>query len=150
MMVAGTMAAYDPAPDAGYPAGQIVQDVDAATAFKADCIVLNGLIHRDADIQARLEEISRVCQSSTRVLIVHYSSLWQPAFGLAQALGLQASVRKTNWIAPSDLVNLLTLAGYNLVSTQARVLVPVWITVIADLINTSSINSTGALPSKMR
>ncbi len=135
MMVAGTMAAYRPAPGAGFPASHVIDGFDAAVAFEADRIVLNGLIHFEADIQARLEELHRLCRPSTRLLIVHYSSLWQPVFGLAHALGLQANVRKTNWIAPSDLVNLLTLAGFSLVSTQARVLVPVWVPVIGDLIN---------------
>ena len=135
MIVAGTIAAYRPAPDAGYSASDVIDDVDAAVAFKADRIVLNGLLHVEPDIQGRLEELHRLCRPSTRLLIVHYSSLWQPVFHLARALGLQANARKTNWIAPSDLVNLLTLAGFGLVSTQARVLVPVWIPVVADLIN---------------
>ena len=135
MMVAGTMAAYRPAPGAGFPASDVIEDVDAAVAFKPDRIVLNGLLHIEDDIQARFEELYRLCRPSTRLLIVHYSSLWQPIFHLARALGLQANARKTNWIAPSDLVNLLTLAGFDLVSTQARVLVPVWIPVVGDLIN---------------
>jgi len=135
MMVAGTVAAYRPAPAAGFPASHILGDFDAALAFQADRIVLNGLVHVEADIQARLEELYRLCRPSTRLLIVHYSSLWQPVFSLAHALGLQPDVRKINWIAPSDLVNLLTLAGFGLVSTQARVLVPVWIPVVGDLIN---------------
>ena len=135
MMVAGTIAAYRPAPGAGFPASDVMEDLDAAVAFKADRIVLNGLLHVEADIQARFEELYRLCRPSTRLLIVHYSSLWQPVFSLAHALGLQANARKTNWIAPSDLVNLLTLAGFGLVSTQARVLVPVWIPVAGNLIN---------------
>ena len=135
MMVAGTVAAYRPAPGAGFPASHVVGDFEAAAAFQADRIVLNGLVHVEPDIQARFEELHRLCRPTTRLLIVHYSSLWQPIFSLAHALGLQPNVRKTNWIAPSDLVNLLTLAGFSLVSTQARVLVPVWIPIVGDLIN---------------
>ena len=135
MMVAGTVAAYRPAPGASFPPSQVIGDFDAALAFQADRIVLNGLIHVEADIQARLEEMHRLCRPSTRLLIVHYSSLWQPVFSLAHALGLQPNVRKTNWIAPSDLVNLLTLSGFSLVHTQARVLVPVWVPIIGDFVN---------------
>jgi hypothetical protein len=135
MMVAGAMVAYRPARDAGYPASDVIDNVDAFVAFRADRIVLNGLIHIEADIQGRFEELHRLCRPSTRLLIVHYSSLWQPVFRLARVLGLQADAQKTNWIAPSDLVNLLTLAGFSLVSTQARVLVPVWIPIVGDLIN---------------
>ena len=94
MMVAGTMAAYRPAPGAGFPASDVIGDFDAAVAFKPDRIVLNGLLHIEADIQARLEELHRLCRPSTRLLIVHYSSLWQPIFRLARALGLQAERAK--------------------------------------------------------
>ena len=135
MMVAGSVAAYRPAPGAGFSTPQVIGDFDAAVAFQADRIVLNGLIHVEPDIQARLEEVHRLCRPSTRVLLVHYSSLWRPIFSLAHALGLQPNVRKTNWIAPSDLVNLLTLSGFSLVHTQARVLVPVWIPLVGDLVN---------------
>jgi hypothetical protein len=135
MLVAGSVVAYRPASGAQYPASAVIDNLDAAAAFKPDRIVLNGLLHIDADIQGRLEDLHRLCQPSTRLLIVHYSSLWQPIFSLARVLGLQADVRKTNWIAPSDLVNLLTLAGFGLVSTQARVLVPIWVPLVSDLIN---------------
>mgnify|MGYP006273137741 CR=1 FL=1 len=134
-MTAGRMAAYRPEPGAGYPAEDVFDDPEAAAAFQPDRIVLNGRLHLEPDIQARLEEMYRLCRPSTRLLIVHYSSLWQPLFNVAHALGLQANARKTNWIAPSDLENLLRLSGFELVSTQARVLVPVPVPVLGGLIN---------------
>ena len=97
--------------------------------------MLNGLVHVEADIQARLEELYRLCGPSTRLLIVHYSSLWQPSSAWRTRSDCSPTYAKINWIAPSDLVNLLTLAGFGLVSTQARVLVPVWIPVVSDLVN---------------
>jgi hypothetical protein len=134
MQVRG-MAAYEPAAGSGFEAGEIVEDFDAAVAFQADQIILNGMLHIEEDIQARLEEVHRLCAPSTRVLIVYYSSLWKPLFTVARALGLQRPMPKINWIAPSDLHNLLVLSGFELVTSQARVLVPVWIPLVSDLVN---------------
>ena len=69
------------------------------------------------------------------MVVVYYSSLWKPLFRLARALGLQTKGPEDNWIAPSDLSNLLTLAGFELVTSQARVLIPVWIPLVSDVVN---------------
>jgi hypothetical protein len=134
-MAAGVMVAYQPAADAGFDATEIVDTFDAAQAFQPDQIVLNGLFHVEPDIQARLEEVHRLCVPSTRVLIVYYSSLWRPLFTLARALGLQRPMPKINWVAPSDAVNLLALSGFELVTSQARVLVPIWIPLVGSFVN---------------
>jgi hypothetical protein len=134
-MPARAMVAYRPAAGADYGPSEIVDSFDAAAAFLPDRIVLNGLLHVEEDIQARLEEVHRLCAPSTRVLIVYYSSLWRPLFALARALGLQTPLPKNNWIAPSDLGNLLVLSGFDLVTSQARVLVPVWIPLVSSLVN---------------
>jgi hypothetical protein len=134
-MQAPALAAYQPAAGAGFAPSEIVGTFDAAVAFKADQIVLNGLVHVESDIQARLEEVHRLCAPSTRVLIVYYSALWRPLFSVARALGLQRPLPKNNWIAPSDLVNLLVLSGFELVTSQARVLLPLWIPLVSGFVN---------------
>ena len=128
------MAAYQPAADAAFDAAEVVGSADAAS-FRPDAIVLNGVLHFEPDVQARLEEVRRLCVPSTRVLVVYYSSLWRPLFTLARLLGLQGPTPKSNWIAPSDLANLLVLSGFELVTNQARVLVPVWIPLVSGFVN---------------
>ena len=56
-------------------------------------------------------------------------------FAWRAALGLQTKGPEDNWIAPSDLSNLLALARFELVTSQARVLVPVWIPILSDVVN---------------
>jgi hypothetical protein len=132
---ARTVAAYQPAAESGFDASESLATFDAALAFTPDQIVMNGLLHVESDIQARLEEVHRLCAPSTRVLIVYYNSLWRPLFSVARALGWQRALSKNNWIAPSDLVNLLVLSGFELVTSQARVLVPVWIPLVSGFVN---------------
>jgi hypothetical protein len=127
--------AYRPAPDAGFDATEVLHTFEAASHFRPDRIVLNGTLHIEPDIQARLEEVHGLCTPDTRVLIVYYSSLWRPLFHVARAVGLQTRAPKTNWIAPSDVQNLLMLSGFELVTSQARVLVPLWIPFISNAVN---------------
>ena len=127
-------AVYRPAAVAGFDASEVI-DAQAASRFRADRIVLNGTLHLERDIQARLEEVYRLCAPGTRVLVTYYSSLWKPWFRLARVLGLWTKGPEDNWIAPTDLVNLLTLARFELITSQARVLVPVWIPLLSDLVN---------------
>jgi hypothetical protein len=127
--------AYRPTPAAGFEAAEVLDTFEAAARFAPDRVVLSGTLHIEDDIQARLEEVHRLCTADTRVLIIYYSSLWRPLFHVARALGLQTNEPKTNWIAPSDLENLLRLSGFELVTSQARVLVPVWIPLLSDFAN---------------
>jgi hypothetical protein len=128
-------AVYRPAPDAGFTPSEIVVTFDAAARFGADRLVLNGTLHVDRDIQARLEEVHQLCASATRVLIIYYSSLWKPVFRVARAIGLQTKGREDNWIAPSDLANLLALTQFELITSQPRVLLPIWIPFVSELVN---------------
>ncbi len=127
--------AYRPTPEAGFTSSEVFDTFEAASQFRPDRIVLNGMLHIEPDIQARLEEVHRLCVPATRVLIVYYSGLWRPLFHVARGLGLQTKAPKTNWIAPSDLQNLLTLSRFELVTSQGRVLLPVWIPWLSNLVN---------------
>jgi hypothetical protein len=130
-----SIVAYRPSADAGFAAEETVSRFEDAARRNADRIVLNGTLHSETDIQAHLEEMHRLCAHSTRVVIVYYSSLWRPLFRIADALGLRKAPRDENWLAPSDVENLLTLARFEIVTSQPRVLVPIWIPVLSDFVN---------------
>ena len=132
---ASRKAAYQPSPDSGFGADESVLTKAAAVRFEPDRVVLNGTLHVEPDIQAVLEDVHELCSSRTRLVVVYYSSLWKPLFRVARALGLQTKGPEDNWIAPSDLSNLLALARFELVTSQARVLVPVWIPILSDVVN---------------
>jgi hypothetical protein len=127
--------AYRPDPEAGFSHAEVLPTFEDAVRFAPERIVLNGVLHVERDIQARLEEIHTLCTPSTRVLIVYYSSLWKPVFRVARALGLQTKGPDDNWISPSDAANLLALAQFEVVTSQPRVLLPVWIPLVSDIVN---------------
>lgn len=127
--------AYRPAADAGFRPEEVVNSFDEALRFGADRIVLNGTLHVERDIQARLEEVYQLCAPSTRLLIIYYSGLWKPLFRIANAIGLRTKGAEENWIAPSDVANLLALARFEIVTSQSRVLVPFSILFLSEFVN---------------
>jgi hypothetical protein len=126
---------YRPWPDADFRADEVSPTFDDAAQLRPDHILLSGTFHAEQDIQAHLDEVYRLTTPSTRVVGIYYSSLWRPLFGVADALGLRRAPRDENWVAPSDVENLLALAHFEIVTSQARVLLPIWIPLLSDLIN---------------
>ncbi len=100
-----------------------------------DRVVLNGCLHFATDIQDLLEKVHAVCTPGTRVLLTYYSSVWKPIFGLASRFGLTDTGTQENWLAPSDIRNLLHLAEFELVAESQAILVPVYIPWLSTLLN---------------
>jgi hypothetical protein len=101
-----------------------------------DYIVLNGNLHFEKDIQDFLERLRSQCAPETRLIVTYFSSLWRPAVRLADFFGLRnKSSGEQNWIATSDVENLFDLAGFELVQSTPRIIFPLYIPLISNLIN---------------
>ncbi|MBC7939434.1 MAG: glycosyltransferase family 2 protein [Chitinophagaceae bacterium] len=100
-----------------------------------DFMLLNGMLHYERDIQRLLNELGGYCGSNTRVIIIYYNSLWRPLMRLATRFGLRAKTPELNWLANEDINNLLALENFEHVRHDRRVLIPVWIPLLSNLIN---------------
>lgn len=112
-----------------------VTSFEALQSAPPDRVVLNGCLHFASDVQDLLEKVRAVCTPDTRVLLTYYSSLWKPIFGLASRLGLTDTGPEQNWLAPSDIRNLLRLAEFELVAESQAVLLPVYVPLLSTLLN---------------
>jgi hypothetical protein len=74
-------------------------------------------------------------RQDARLLVVYYSSLWRPVLGLATRLGWRSKAPEWNWLAHSDIANLLHLAGFEVVKSDPRVLVPIYVPIISNFFN---------------
>ncbi len=89
-----------------------------------DIIIISDTLNLAADVQHLLERLHLVSHPNTRLLINFQNSLWRPLLSLAQGLGLKADQPQNSWLASSDILNLLELAGWRAVCRQGRILVP--------------------------
>src|SRR5579862_1413796 len=89
-----------------------------------DYIILSDVLGFVFDILALLKALRPMCHARTRVLINIHSRLWQPAISTAEALGLKYRQPVLNWVAAEDVTNLLSLAGFETINADSRILFP--------------------------
>ncbi|MEK6603440.1 MAG: glycosyltransferase, partial [Nitrospirota bacterium] len=100
-----------------------------------DVIILADVVGHLLDVETALKHLRRCCTPKTRLIISYYNFLWEPVLRLAEMVGLKMPQQHQNWLAPEDLVNLLSLADYEVVKTEQRLLLPKWIPVLSDVVN---------------
>ena len=91
---------------------------------KFDVIILSDLINDLWDVQTVFENIVTHCHSSTRVIINFYSNLWRLPMGIVKSMGKGADLLPQNWLAQNDVVNLLGLAGFDVINQRSKILLP--------------------------
>jgi len=104
-------------------------------AATIDFIIIDSWIHYERDIISYLEEIHLHCSKETRVIITYYSALWRPLINLATFLGWRDKLPETNWITHEDMKNFLDLTSFEIVRRESKVLCPIRIPIISDIIN---------------
>lgn len=100
-----------------------------------DAIVLVNTVTQLADVQRTLEGLQHLCHSRTRLLLYSYSRLWQPVLALAEALGLRRRQPPNAWLPPEEVVNMLTLADYEVVRTDKQIPMPLRVPWLSQLVN---------------
>src|SRR3972149_408684 len=68
---------------------------------KFDYVVISQTLGEIYDLLALFRSLQSVCHARTRLVVVHYSRVWQPALRLMEWLRLKSPSPEQNWI-PSD------------------------------------------------
>ena len=100
-----------------------------------DYIVLSETLNLAVDVQLVLERLKTVSCSQTRLVVNIYNALWRPFISLATALGLRPRHPESNWLSKQDIVQLLYLTGWELVRSEARILCPIRLGGLENLMN---------------
>lgn len=100
-----------------------------------DCIIISDTLNLAADVQQLLERLRQFARPDTRLIVNFQNSLWRPMLSLATILDLKARHPQNSWLASSDVLNLLQLAGWAPVSHRAHLLIPVRLFGLESLAN---------------
>jgi SAM-dependent methyltransferase len=100
-----------------------------------DYIVCSDLVNDLWDVQQVFEQIALHAHSSTRVVTNSYNRLWEQPRRVAEALGLAKPMLTQNWLTGSDVVNLLYLAGFEVIRSSPEILWPVRTPLLDGLLN---------------
>ena len=117
---------------------KIISFPDEALSLKnlsPDYLVLNGNLHIERDIHSFFTSLRNSLRPATRLIIIYYSSLWKPILMMATRFGMRDRTIETNWITTGDITNFLELSGCEVISDEARVLVPIYIPFLSDFLN---------------
>jgi ubiquinone/menaquinone biosynthesis C-methylase UbiE len=89
-----------------------------------DTIVLSDLLPFVHDLQALFDSVARHSRPRTRIVINTYNRAWRPIIAAAELLGLKPRKPIRNWVSLDDVANLLGLAGFEVLMSTSRVLLP--------------------------
>jgi SAM-dependent methyltransferase len=100
-----------------------------------DYIVISETTNQAADVQQMFQNLRSVAHADTRLVINCYSSLWRPLVWLATRLGLRSKQPESSWLAPDDVVALLHLSDWELIRTERRIICPIALFGLENLLN---------------
>ena len=125
-------AARQRVPEAGFftQAGEVL-----ALGRTFDVIIISDTLNLAADVQHLLQRLHTVARPDTRLLVNFQNTLWRPLLTAARWLGLKAPQPQNSWLATSDVINLLRLAEWDVVTRQNRILVPFRALGLGSLVN---------------
>jgi ubiquinone/menaquinone biosynthesis C-methylase UbiE len=98
------------------------EELDLGETF--DTIVLSDLLPFVHDLQALFDSVARHSRPRTRIVINTYNRAWRPIIAAAELLGLKPRKPIRNWVSLDDVANLLGLAGFEVLMSTSRVLLP--------------------------
>jgi SAM-dependent methyltransferase len=102
---------------------------------KFDYVIMSDLVGNLEDVQGCFEQLRRITEPGSRVIVTHYNKLWYPLVTLAERLRIKSSAGTQNWLSIADLAGIMNLAGFEVVTSGRRFLCPYNIPLAAWLCN---------------
>ena len=100
-----------------------------------DVLIMADVVGHLMDIAETFRKLHIFCSPDTRIIISYYNFLWEPILNIGEKLGLKMPQQYQNWLAPDDIYNLLSLAHFQVVKSEYRLLVPKKIPLFSNFIN---------------
>ena len=100
-----------------------------------DYIILSDTIGYLDDIEELFRSLKLITSPKTRVVVAYYSHLWEPIITLAERFGYKVRQPDVNFVSSADIINLLYLAGFEVVRVEWRQLLPKKLLGLGTLIN---------------
>ena len=106
-----------------------------ATDEEFDYIIISDLLSSLWDIQVVLNNVQKICNPRTKLVISTYNYIWEPFLRFFETIGLKAKQPLQNWLTISDIKNLLEQEDFEMVRVERKLLFPKYIPVLNIVIN---------------
>lgn len=108
---------------------------EAEPGGKFDVVLVSDTLNHCSDAQALLEAARRFTRPEARLVITTYNTLWRPVLSLLTLLGLRSRQPGLNWLSGADVRNLCELAGWEIIKSEGRILLPAPIPLASEFLN---------------
>ncbi len=100
-----------------------------------DLVIISNLIGFVDDVQTVFQQLKKVCNANTKIIITYYNFLWEPWVKFAELIGVKKKTPNQNWLLQQDINNLLSLAGYETYRSMNTMLFPFYIPLVSSFFN---------------
>jgi len=107
---------------------------------KFDYIILSDLLHVLWDVQKVVHNLKKFCHPGTRIVISNYNFLWEPLLKTVEKLGLKEKSPNSNWLSYNDIVNVLELEGFEVITDVQKILLPFYFPLLNFIFNKIIVN----------
>lgn len=107
-----------------------------ATHERFDYVILSDILGDLEDIQKAFDELKKISDEKTRIIITFYNYLWEPVLAFGEKLGIKMPQPIQNWLGKKDIENILDLAGLEVIKSGKYLLFPFYIPLVSNIINT--------------
>jgi 2-polyprenyl-3-methyl-5-hydroxy-6-metoxy-1,4-benzoquinol methylase len=110
-----------------------IEDLESRECF--DAVLLVNTMEYVYDIGAVLAKAHEVLRDNGRLLITTANPLWSPIFKLASRLRLRVPDCTRLFVTNQDVVNMLTLHGFDILTQSTTLIVPKYIPLVSTWLN---------------
>jgi len=120
-------------PDLEFRLSDMEQIDDWGETF--DILIMADVVGHLMDLEETFRQLHKFCRPDTRIIISYYNFLWEPILKIGELLNLKMPRQYQNWLSSEDICNLLSLAHFQVVKSECRLLIPKRIPWFSDFIN---------------
>jgi len=85
-------------------------------------IVVDNKVQEIDDLQNYFTKLHGKLNSNEKVLITYHNHSWEPILLIATSMGLRKKVGQQNWLDENDIKGILKLSGFEIITTQKRLM----------------------------
>jgi SAM-dependent methyltransferase len=100
-----------------------------------DILIMSDVVGHLMDVEESLRRLYVFCRPDTRIIISYYNFFWEPVLKMGEAMGLKMPQHHQNWLSSYDICNILSLAHFQVVKLEFRLLIPKRIPWFSNFIN---------------
>ena len=108
-----------------------------------DYIIISDTLGCLWDVQKAIRNVRKLCHPQTRIVISQHNFLWEPVIKLLELLKLKQKQPNQNWFSVKDIDGLFQLENFQLIKTERKIWLPMYIPILNFLFNRILANLPG-------